>query len=408
MRKCFAALLCFVAVFALPFVLRLSADRLLEWQSSLSGRASLNLLKVLPYLCLGLSAVWAARIANTPVYVLSLILIPSQYYFSGARVGPVGGEQMRTALFLVLPVIVTLAQFVSHRTLACSIRNGLAVVLLGFVLPPVMSAALGRQILSWVGAHRWGGASFLGAPSSPTIFYLAVFLFNVFLPRAGREGQMKKLLAGIIPCFYFSGVFRPIFPSGPLYPPGLENIAFLLSTAMSSALMLYSNFFLSWSKAYVDDLTQVLGRRALNESLAHLQGRYAIAMVDIDHFKKFNDTYGHAAGDLVLREVAGILAEETGGRVYRYGGEEFSVLYSGIDAETAAADMDAVRQLLAETRISLNGASNGKRGGKVSVQISVGVSESGKKNSSAEDVIRAADRALYKAKENGRNRVERL
>lgn len=409
MRKHLHALVCLAGVFGFWAVFWLNSDHLMLWQIRPHGAATLNLLRGLPYALLALSAFWAARIANTPVYLLSLILIPAQYYFSGgtAFFGSAAGEQMRFVLFMLLPILVTLASFVSHRTLAATLKNGWIVLALGLVLPPVISAAFGRSILSWVGAHRWGAAGMLGAPSSPTIYYLGLLAFNLILPFEGREGQMKKFLAALIPCFYFSGVFRPIFRSGPLYPPGLEEMAFLIFTSIASVITLYANFFLSWSKAYVDDLTQVLGRRALNEKLAQMGGAYSIAMVDVDHFKKFNDTYGHAAGDIVLREVAAMLAEFSGGDVYRYGGEEFSVLFQDTEADTAAGRMDDVRKIISETKIPLNGASKGKREKSVTVQFSAGVSETGKKYATPEEVLQAADRALYKAKENGRNRVER-
>ena len=407
MRKSVSALVCLGAVFVTPFVLRVNATRLTAWQAGPTGHVTLDLLAALPYVLLALSALWAARIANAPVYVLSLVLIPSQYYFSGGPAPFGGGDQMRFVLFLCLPVLTLLSSFISHRTLSCTWKTGAAVLALGWIAPPFISLVFGRSILSWIGSYRWGAAQFLGAPSSPTIFYLSVLAFHLILPVEGKEGQMKKILAALIPCFYFSGVFRPIFPSGPLYPPGLEPMSFVVFTTLSAALTLYGNFFLSWSKAYVDDLTQVLGRRALNESLGQLSGTYSIAMVDVDHFKKFNDTYGHAAGDVVLREVASILAKNSGGRVYRYGGEEFSVLFPNVDSDTASARMDEVRRLLADTRISLNGAARGGRDKKVSVRISAGVSENGKKYATPEEVIGAADRALYKAKENGRNRVEK-
>lgn len=410
MKKSLSAIVCLGFVISLPLVLRLNSESLVQWQSGPSGRATMELLKGLPYVLLALSALWAARIANTPVYVLSLAMIPAHYYFSGGSglFGAItGGEQMRFVLFMLLPVLVTVASFVSHRTLSATWTSGLVVLTLGFLVPPLLSATFGRSVLSWVGAHRWGAAGVLGAPSSPTIYYLSVLALNLILPFDGREGQMKKILAALIPCFYFSGVFRPIFQSGPLHPPGLEELTFAAFTSAAAGIALYANFYLSWSKAYIDDLTQVLGRRALNEEIGGLKGTYAIAMVDIDHFKTFNDTYGHAAGDVVLRQVAAVLSESSGGQVYRYGGEEFSILFPAAGADVAHERMEQTRKILEETFIPLNGASAKKRDKQVNVRISAGISESGKKYDTPEDVLRAADGALYKAKEGGRNRVDR-
>jgi len=86
----------------------------------------------------------------------------------------------------------------------------------------------------------------------------------------------------------------------------------------------------SYSKAYLDDLTGLPGRRALNENLARLEGNYSIAMVDIDFFKQFNDTYGHNVGDEVLKFISVIIKNVSGGgKAFRYAGEEFTILFPG-------------------------------------------------------------------------------
>ena len=100
--------------------------------------------------------------------------------------------------------------------------------------------------------------------------------------------------------------------------------------AAAGAILFISLLEESHSLAFRDTLTGLPGRRALEERLRSLGGRYTIAMVDIDHFKNFNDQHGHDVGDQVLKLVAARLAEVGGGgRAYRYGGEEFSVLFRG-------------------------------------------------------------------------------
>jgi Diguanylate cyclase, GGDEF domain len=92
----------------------------------------------------------------------------------------------------------------------------------------------------------------------------------------------------------------------------------------------------SHSLAFRDQLTGLPGRRALEERLRSLRGDYAIAMVDVDHFKQFNDAHGHDIGDQVLKLVGGRLAQVGGGgTAYRYGGEEFSVLFPQTSAGNA-------------------------------------------------------------------------
>lgn len=175
----------------------------------------------------------------------------------------------------------------------------------------------------------------------------------------------------------------------------------------------------SYNMAFRDDLTGIPSRRALNENLHSVGRRYAIAMLDIDHFKRFNDTYGHDVGDQVLKMVAKkILSVSGGGKAYRYGGEEFTILFPGKRSADALPHLEAVRRSIEEYRLAIRSddrpkdskQGEGKRGGKsgadeVSVTISIGVAESGDGQSSSSEVMKAADKALYRAKNKGRNQV---
>src|SRR5207253_10497288 len=96
---------------------------------------------------------------------------------------------------------------------------------------------------------------------------------------------------------------------------------------------------------YVDELTGLPGRRALNAALLKLGSRYTLAMVDIDHFKRLNDTHGHLVGDQVLRKVAAALARVTGGgHAFRYGGEEFAVIFPGCSVAETLPHLEGLRQ----------------------------------------------------------------
>ena len=125
--------------------------------------------------------------------------------------------------------------------------------------------------------------------------------------------------AGDFPCVSGGGGVRP--PRLILATAGL----ILISSIIENSLFL----------AYHDELTSLPARRAFNDALLRLEAPYTVAVVDIDHFKKFNDTYGHETGDQVLRLVAAKLAGVTGGgRAYRVGGEEFSILFPGNQPKT--------------------------------------------------------------------------
>src|SRR2546425_11843662 len=108
--------------------------------------------------------------------------------------------------------------------------------------------------------------------------------------------------------------------------------------------------------AYDDPLTGLPGRRALDEALVRLGGRYAIAMVDIDHFKRFNDEHGHDAGDQLLRMLATKLSQiEGGGRPFRYGGEEFAGLFPGPAGEAALPHIESLRHTVGRAPFTVRG-----------------------------------------------------
>jgi diguanylate cyclase (GGDEF)-like protein len=130
-------------------------------------------------------------------------------------------------------------------------------------------------------------------------------------------------------------------------------------------------------------------------------------MIDIDHFKKFNDTYGHQAGDEVLQFVAKKFQTCKTGTTYRYGGEEFCIIFNGKNGEQIISEVDTIRRNIEGSSLILSNAKNPKKKGKrVSVTISAGVASSSQFISNPADVIKLSDGALYRAKKKGRNRVE--
>lgn len=207
--------------------------------------------------------------------------------------------------------------------------------------------------------------------------------------------------------------------------PGAEGpTASLLRMAASLTLGL-AVLETSYAMAYRDELTGLPGRRSLLRDLDGLGGTYTLAMVDVDHFKKFNDKHGHDVGDQVLRLVASRLAKApAGGRAYRYGGEEFTLLYRGLEREEAMPYLDAVRKSVASARFSLRrwnrparketgkakrggGAKKAGRSGRtLSVTVSVGAADStAVADATPSVVLGKADKALYRAKRGGRDRV---
>jgi diguanylate cyclase (GGDEF)-like protein len=257
--------------------------------------------------------------------------------------------------------------------------------------------------------------------------------------------------------------------------------AYVATAALALASSVIEN---SYFLAYHDELTMLPGRRAFNDALFRLEEPYAVAVVDIDHFKKFNDTYGHETGDQVLRMVAAKLARVTGGgQAYRVGGEEFTVLFSGKSAKDVQPHLELLRtvieasefrkrvgeerrraasqqnlanpesyrpgreqparDLTGRDRVGRDQAGKDKTGkenpGKekdrrsverrmqtrppasrkksrivieeagnrdLSVTVSIGIAEPTPRLRTVDSVIQAADKALYRAKQSGRNRIE--
>lgn len=175
----------------------------------------------------------------------------------------------------------------------------------------------------------------------------------------------------------------------------------------------------AYELAFCDELTGIPSRRAYSRYLLTLGRHFSIAVVDIDHFKKLNDRHGHQVGDQALRMVAAQIARYGGGRAFRYGGEEFVVVLPGRDRERAHQSLEHMREKIASYPMRLRSANRSRKsdakarrrrgssggGGVIKTTVSVGIATSGGKAKSPEDVMRAADKALYRAKRGGRNRV---
>jgi|SRR4051812_25077920 len=173
----------------------------------------------------------------------------------------------------------------------------------------------------------------------------------------------------------------------------------------------------SYRMAFYDELTGLAGRRAFNERMESLDGHFTVAMIDIDNFKAFNDTWGHKVGDQVLALVAARLQRvRGGGKAYRYGGEEFAIVFPGKRAISLRYPLEALRKEIETYQIRLR--ESVRRAGVpsaakpdvedpkcISVTISIGVAERSNRFEIPDRALKAADDALYRAKSEGRNRI---
>ncbi len=199
-----------------------------------------------------------------------------------------------------------------------------------------------------------------------------------------------------------------------------EEVHMLLFSSLSAIVLIFNIIKNFYSMAYIDELTGLPSRRALSEELNKLGSNYSVAMLDIDFFKKFNDKYGHDTGDQALKMVSALIKKTRGGaKAFRYGGEEFTLIFSGKSVKEVYPYLEKLVKLIANRPFVIRGRNRPKRKSKkklksrllsgskkeVKVTVSIGVAEKGDKHNSPDEVIKDADKALYKAKKTGRNRV---
>lgn len=159
--------------------------------------------------------------------------------------------------------------------------------------------------------------------------------------------------------------------------------------------------------AYRDELTGLDNRRTFDERLTQeilRSRRYAytcsLLVIDVDHFKRVNDSYGHQAGDIALRRLAGLIESQirASDRAARYGGEEFAVILPQTDSRAARPIADRIRELIESTPVE-SGADV------LSITVSIGIAAYPGSGKTAAELFASADRALYRAKQSGRNQV---
>ncbi len=244
----------------------------------------------------------------------------------------------------------------------------------------------------------------LPLPDVVVVFYLitmCLLLVSLFLKPAAVESSFFGLLTGAGLALYFF--------------PEMAKVEFIFTIALVLVLIfiLRNSFYL----AYRDELTGLAGRRALREHMNKLGAQYSIAMLDIDFFKKFNDRYGHDVGDQVLKMVANYIARAGGGsKAFRYGGEEFTLVFPGRELKDVKPVLETLREEIAEAKFTVRGKNRPKhktkKTGKTSasrksekITISIGIADSQRTGNTPEEVLKIADKALYRAKKKGRNRV---
>ncbi len=312
-----------------------------------------------------------------------------------------------TAISLLLPFNITLIATYQERGLFTPLGLvRLAVVILGYLL------------LGWAWSNNMLATQLTSLPTN----LLEMFFEGRFLSEMAAVFFAVALVTTLI--FFVArrghgdtGVLASLLASAAIiiwFDKSHISTLLVAAALIAMGIAVVQN---SHNMAFLDELTEIPARRALQDKLATLGRRYTVAMVDIDHFKKFNDTYGHDIGDQVLRMVAKKLASVGGGgKAYRYGGEEFTLVFPGKDEAQALPYVEQIRELIANYPMKIRSTErpeDAKKGQKMrnrsndsdetTVTISIGVAQKTDEDLDAAAVIKQADKALYEAKHKGRN-----
>ena len=377
---------------------------------SLSGLPALGPFVAL--LAAGAIALWFNR-GRAFIAAVSMLVGYAGCLFA-AGFGPFAGKVAYTALAVIVPANMLASLLQAERGVFHHHNYRWLLVVLAELLVVLWIASAGRSSLSgvaWVALFDHWTLSSPPTPLAGRLVFAAAFAAAVWraLPKlpAVEPHALDVGLAGALAAAFVATEW------------GSSPAVFAAFMTAAGAVLFVAVLQETHRIAFADELTGLPARRALNERLAALGPACAIAMADVDHFKKFNDVHGHDIGDQVLKLVAARLAEvEGGGVAFRYGGEEFCVVFDGRTAAEALPHLEAIRASIesykmavrsevrprdAEAGSRLRGASLPQK--MISVTISIGVADRQDLEVKAAAVVKAADQALYRAKEAGRNRV---
>jgi len=342
---------------AVPAVILLAAALTLIPGPALPPTLS-GLTVVGPYIVLLLGAAisaWFNR-GRALIMLASLLAAYAGYNLAqepGAK--PFAVHAVSTALAVLVPFNVLLATYFpdggvrhhrNYRWLLLGVAEVLIVIWIANAGRSNLSGTAWREVLD-----HW----LLRSPPTPLVARIviaAAFVAAIVKawPRRGPKELRKEPrpvdvgIASALVAFFLGCEF--------MESPG----AFSVFMSAAGVILLAAVLQESHRLAFRDELTSLPSRRALEERLAGLGPSYAIGMIDVDHFKQFNDAHGHHVGDQVLKLVAARLAKiEGGGLSYRYGGEEFCVLFSDRSLEEALPHLERLRKDIEDYRIAVRG-----------------------------------------------------
>ena len=344
----------------------------------------------------------AWRFHSTRILFATAALAVADAALRAAAYDPAAALVVRDVAAILLPadlVALTFLRekgFFSRNTLiAGGVLAGQVACALLLVRPEMQAESLLEARFLPAEAVRWSSA-----PQAAVLIFVVAILFT-----AARFALLRNPVE--------SGSFWALVACFAAFSAPQPGIWLMIAGAVLAMAVVENSYVM----AYHDQLTGLPARRAFYRMAGTLPESYALAIADVDHFKKFNDTFGHETGDQVLRMVAARMARVTGGgKAFRWGGEEFVILFPGKSAAEAREHLELLRQLVESSSFVLRGRDRGKhtaeergraalRAQEVWVTVSIGVAE-GMLDDDLHTVMASADHAVYAAKDAGRNRVE--
>jgi diguanylate cyclase (GGDEF)-like protein len=396
-------------------------------------RAIVVIMPLMPYIVLALGFAMGWRYANAGMILGTLTLALSYYglnFFQtpGLPREVIMQQSVSDALPFLLPLNLALHCALIKRRLFTSIGILIALLLAGQVLGVLVFCHPHSEISLWVSTAIRSLSPLAADRLSDSSIWLASALSygSLFKSKISTVAAAGFGLALVCVLLQFikskdirtGGFFFAIIAAllGVVFKSSEPAIIFYFMAA--GLILVITNIEASFTMAYIDELTGLPGRRSLNEMLLNLGKNYTIAMIDVDRFKKFNDTYGHKTGDQVLKMIASRLGKISGGaKTFRYGGEEFTAIFAGKSVEDAVSHVEGFRKAVETTLFTVRGrgrrTKNAKNRGdksgptrkQVKVTVSIGLASPVEQAADPEKVIKAADKKLYKAKKTGRNRT---
>lgn len=422
------------------------------------SKGIMNILSDIPYLGFGAVAFMGYRLNQARILISSILMFISylllQHINTGElKTGLIGNQDLIRSLALSIPlvVLIVLTQKESRiRRIKTIARYSLSLLPLGFF---VLLNHVRPEAFQWLVHQSVFPTPWFKLPQLTVLSY-GVLVSGLFWISDRKIGlYVVAMMIAMVPCLT---AFQVSLVDGLSERNMNANI--ILAYSAVAGILVDAMFRMYWQRVYLDELTGIPNRRALDEFLYTLEGDYTIGMIDIDHFKKFNDSYGHDEGDNVLRLVGKTLHGTPKVRVYRYGGEEFCAIYEGGNSEDSfiiankmRRTVDSLQFVLRTTKNqpsikhnlvnlylhrSLNrhqtissrdsdkgakkprglksaGGTPGKRsesksaGGDnfIKISISMGLASPNEQAPTPYEVIKLADKALYDAKHQGRNKV---